>query len=260
MQDAYNLAWKIAYVEQGLAKPALLDSFSLERQPIGEGVIRRANQGLRDHMPVYQALGVLPLTVEERMKEHGELSAPTEAGRERRKRLREAIAYTEHEFAGIGQEMNYWYESDAIYVKDEKKPRPPLPDDKVLYYQITTYPGSRCPHAWLNKRVPVKPISTQDLIGHEAFCLLTGPCGENWKQAAYEASRHLAVPINVYSIGWMQDWEDVYGDWARRREVEEDGCVLLRPDRVVCWRSMHMRDDCNAHLLHVLKAVLGRDK
>lgn len=154
--------------------------------------------------------------------------------------------------------MNYWYESDAIYTKDEKEPRPPLPKDYVLHYQITTYPGARCPHAWLNTRTPVEPISTQDLAGHGAFCLLTGPGGERWKEAVQNASKQLGIPINVYSIGWMQDWEDVYDDWARRREVEEDGCVLLRPDRVVCWRSMTMREDCDAHLLSVLEAVLGK--
>ena len=130
----------------------------------------------------------------------------------------------------------------------------------MLHYQITTYPGARCPHAWLNKRIPVEPISTQDLGGHGAFCLFTGPNGENWKKAVEEAKTSLKVPINVYSIGWKQDWEDVYDDWARRREVEEDGCVLLRPDRVVCWRSMTMQDDCTAALLRVLRTVLGRDK
>lgn len=261
VQDAYNLAWKIAYVEDGRADPSILDSFSLERQPIGEGVIRRANQGLRDHGPVYEALGVLPENKEERMKQHGELAAPTKAGRERRERLRKAIKYTEHEFGGIGQEMNQSYESAAIYKSDEKAPRQPLPDDKVLTYQITTYPGSRLPHAWLNKRTPSQPpISTQDLAGKGAFCLLTGPGGEAWRQAAYEASRYLGITINVYSIGWMQDWEDIYGDWARRREVEEDGCVLLRPDRTVCWRAMEMRNDAGKHLLHVLKSVLGKGK
>lgn len=101
VQDAYNLAWKIAFVEKGLAEPKLLDSFSLERQPVGEGVIRRANQGLRDHIPVFEALGVLPLTLEERMKQHGELAAPTEAGKIRRKKLQDAIKYTEHEFGGV---------------------------------------------------------------------------------------------------------------------------------------------------------------
>ena len=260
VQDAYNLAWKISYVERGLANPSLLDTFSLERQPIGEGVIRRANQGLRDHGPVFEALGVLPEDLEERKKQHGELSAPTEAGRKRRKDLQDAIKYTEHEFGGIGQEMNQWYDSDAIYFKDEKEPRPPPPDDKVLTYQITTYPGARLPHAWLNTRVPGEPISTIDLAGHKAFCLLTGPGGEKWKQAAYEACRYLGIDINAYTIGWKQDWEDVYGDWARRREVEEDGCVLLRPDRTVCWRCMGMREDAGKHLLLVLKTLLGKTK
>jgi 2-polyprenyl-6-methoxyphenol hydroxylase-like FAD-dependent oxidoreductase len=260
VQDAFNLAWKVAYVEKGLADPHLLDSFSDERQPIGEGVIRRANQGLRDHGPVYEALGVLPEKLEERKRQHGELSEPIEAGRQRRKRLLDAVKYTEHEFGGVGQEMNQWYQSDAIYADDEKAARAPPPADKVLEYQITTYPGSRCPHVWLNKRIPVEPISTIDLAGHNAFCLLTGPGGEKWKHAAYEACRYLGIVVNVYSIGWKQDWEDVYGDWARRREVDEDGCVLLRPDRTVCWRSQRMRDDCNAHLLKVLKSVLGRVK
>lgn len=260
VQDAFNLAWKIAYVEKGVADPKILDSFSAERQPIGEGVIRRANQGLRDHGPVYEALGVMPEDLEERKRQHNELSASTEAGRQRRKRLMDAIKYTEHEFGGVGQEMNQWYESDAIYLADEKNARPPPPEDRVLTYQITTYPGARCPHAWLNKRVPEEPISTIDLAGHKAFCLLTGPGGEKWKQAAYEACRYLGVEINAYSIGWKQDWEDVYDDWARRREVEEDGCVLLRPDRTVCWRSMTMKEDCNASLLTVMRSVLGRSK
>ena len=260
VQDAYNLAWKISYVERGIASPRLLDSFSAERQPVGEGVIRRANQGLRDHGPVYEALGVLPTDLKQRMKEHGELSEATPAGRERRAKLQQAIKYTEHEFGGIGQEMNQWYDSNAIYTKDEKESRQPAPDDKVLQYQITTYPGARCPHAWLNTRTPVDPISTQDLGGKNSFCLLTGVGGEKWKEAAYEAVRYLGVPINAYSIGWKQDWEDVYGDWARRREIDEDGCVLLRPDRTVCWRSMSMRDDCKQALLNVLRSVLGKEK
>ena len=32
VQDAFNLAWKMAYVLQGKAKPALLDSYDAERQ------------------------------------------------------------------------------------------------------------------------------------------------------------------------------------------------------------------------------------
>ena len=157
-------------------------------------------------------------------------------------------------------EMNQRYESSGIYLKDEKEARRPPPTDAVLEHQITTYPGSRLPHAWLNKRTPVDPISTIDLAAHGAFCLLTGVGGDKWKRAAYEASRYLGIKINAYSIGWKQDWEDVYGDWGDRREIEEDGCILLRPDRTICWRSMTMREDCGKALLDVLRVVLGKSE
>ncbi len=260
VQDAFNLAWKVAYAEKGLAGPKVLDSYSSERQPIGEGVIRRANQGLRDHVGAWDALGMMPPDVEERKRQHAELSAPTEAGRKRRQRLREQIAYTEHEFGGIGIEMNQRYESGAVYLKDEKEARRPPPEDPVLEYQASTYPGSRLPHAWINKRVPNREnVSTIDLAGHGAFSLITGVGGEAWKEAASRAASKLGVEISGYSVGWAQDWEDVYGDWARRREIEEDGCVLVRPDRTICWRSMAMREDCDEVMLKVMKSVLGKE-
>jgi 2-polyprenyl-6-methoxyphenol hydroxylase-like FAD-dependent oxidoreductase len=40
MQDAYNLAWKLALVARGEASETLLDSYETERQPIAEQVIQ----------------------------------------------------------------------------------------------------------------------------------------------------------------------------------------------------------------------------
>ena len=42
MQDAFNLAWKLALVWHGQASPALLDSYSPERSAIGNQVLRNA--------------------------------------------------------------------------------------------------------------------------------------------------------------------------------------------------------------------------
>lgn len=42
MQDAWNLSWKLALVHSGKAKPALLDSYTPERSPVGELVLRQA--------------------------------------------------------------------------------------------------------------------------------------------------------------------------------------------------------------------------
>lgn len=44
MQDAFNLAWKLAMVVQGAAKPSLLDSYSVERSAVGDLVLRNATQ------------------------------------------------------------------------------------------------------------------------------------------------------------------------------------------------------------------------
>jgi 2-polyprenyl-6-methoxyphenol hydroxylase-like FAD-dependent oxidoreductase len=41
IQDAYNLAWKLALVVKGNAKKTLLDSYEAERRPVGEDVIAR---------------------------------------------------------------------------------------------------------------------------------------------------------------------------------------------------------------------------
>lgn len=44
MQDAYNLAWKLALVIKGQATPTLLDTYESERKPIGAQVIAAASE------------------------------------------------------------------------------------------------------------------------------------------------------------------------------------------------------------------------
>jgi FAD binding domain-containing protein/aromatic ring hydroxylase-like protein len=44
VQDAYNLAWKLALVVKGVARPSLLDSYDVERVPIGRDVVGRTHQ------------------------------------------------------------------------------------------------------------------------------------------------------------------------------------------------------------------------
>jgi hypothetical protein len=44
MQDAFNLAWKLALVIEGSARPSLLDSYSPERSAVGDRVLRNAGR------------------------------------------------------------------------------------------------------------------------------------------------------------------------------------------------------------------------
>ncbi|KAL4994849.1 FAD binding domain-containing protein [Aspergillus recurvatus] len=265
IQDAFNLAWKIAYVHRGVAGPALLSTYSVERQPVGYGIVTRANQAFRDHHRIWEALGVLGASLEERRSALLELTEPTAAGRERRRALQNAVAHTAHEFHGLGVEMNQRYEGPGIYEADEAAPFV-LPgraaEDPVLYYEPSTYPGCRLPHVWLNRAVPEKPVSTIDLAGHGAFTLFTGIGGQHWKEAAERVSGRFGVALRAHSIGFRQDWEDVYFEWERLRGVEESGAVLVRPDRYVAWRAENVLDDvtaCEEKLSAVLKSILCVD-
>ncbi len=48
IQDAYNLAWKLALVARGEAGPALLDSYEAERRPVGADVVRKTLEASRN--------------------------------------------------------------------------------------------------------------------------------------------------------------------------------------------------------------------
>ncbi|KAJ5690421.1 hypothetical protein N7462_004813 [Penicillium macrosclerotiorum] len=263
IQDAYNLAWKVAHVLKGHASSSLLETFSAERQPVGRRVVTRANQSFRHHGPVWEALGVGLSTPEKRMQALNEMTLPNEKGRARRAALQAAIEETEHEYHALGTEMGQFYQSRAVYPGDEKVPfytAEVLAKDQDLVLTRSTYPGCRLPHVWLNHAVPVQRISTIDLAGHGAFTILTGIGGEAWKAAACRVTHDLGVTINVYSIGFRQDYEDVYFDWARVRNVDETGCVLIRPDRFVSWRCNEVLGDeveCTTKLREVIKTVLG---
>jgi 2-polyprenyl-6-methoxyphenol hydroxylase-like FAD-dependent oxidoreductase len=47
LQDAYNLAWKLALVVKGRAKPALLDSYESERIPVARRLLRTTDRAFQ---------------------------------------------------------------------------------------------------------------------------------------------------------------------------------------------------------------------
>ncbi|KAJ5713467.1 uncharacterized protein N7483_010648 [Penicillium malachiteum] len=260
IQDAKNLAWKVASVLKGQASPSILETYTTERQPVARGVVTRANSSFTHHGPVWEALGVTLPTPDLRTEALNELTHPTLKGRARRAALQAAIEETEHEYHALGTEMGQFYQSAAVYTADETSSfysPEVVAKDLDLTLVRSTYPGCRLPHVWLNNAVPIQRVSTIDLAG-KGFALLTGIGGKAWKKAASQVGDELRVSIKAFSIGFRQDYEDVYFDWARIRGVDETGCVLVRPDNFVAWRSNEvLGDGCTEKLQHVMLSVLG---
>ena len=256
IQDGFNLAWKLAMVIKGEAGAGLLETYTDERAPVAKQIVTRANQSIEEFGPIFGALGLLdsidPVKMQENMDRRCDDNPTAE---KQRAALREAIAFKVYEFDAHGVEMNHRYASSAVAA--DGQPEPGFTKDRELHFEQTTWPGARLPHAWVfgdgNKKA-----STLDLCGHGKFTILTGIGGKAWIDAAAAISAELGLPLTSHIIGPRQQWQDHYGDWARAREVDDAGVVLVRPDHHVAWRSKGMVADPGGELRRVLKAVLHR--
>ncbi|MEP5197861.1 MAG: FAD-dependent monooxygenase, partial [Paracoccaceae bacterium] len=256
IQDAFNLCWKLASVLKGQAGEALLDTYNTERAPIAKQIVTRANQSIGEFGPIFEALGMTGGTDVEKIKANMNARCGTGADAEaQRAALNAAIEFKKYEFDAHGIEMNQRYHSDAIVTDGQSEPAFDL--DADLHYQPTTWPGARLPHAWVFDSEGGKH-STLDLAGGGRFTLFTGLGGAVWCDAARAVGDELGVEILCHLIGPRQSYVDHSGAWARSSEVKDAGCLLVRPDQHVCWRSVDLAGDPQAELRRVLGSILAR--
>jgi 2,4-dichlorophenol 6-monooxygenase len=258
IQDSFNLAWKLAAVVKGQAAPTLLNSYSAERAPVGRQIVERANLSRSQFAPIFEALGIAG-----GCDDHGIAAglaacrAGDAEGAKRREQLDEAIRLKNYEFNAHGVELNQRYRSTAVLSEDQTPES--WPHDRELYHQPSTRPGAKMPHAWLVDEQG-RRVSTLDLVGRGAFSVVTGLSGEVWLQAAQQVGADLGLPLRPTLIGG-EGARDAYGRWARLREVDEDGALLVRPDGYVAWRSTSSPADLTSAveaLRLALAAILGR--
>jgi 2,4-dichlorophenol 6-monooxygenase len=252
--DAFNLAWKLAFVLNGRAGARLLASYSDERQPVGAAGVARAITSLHESSAIETALGLEPhQSVEDGWKALNVLYEPGVAGDERRRALREAIELSNYQFNAHGIELGYIYHSDAITT--EPTTPPPPERDPVLYYTPTTRPGARLPHARLER--DRKPLSSLDLVDPQGLTLLTGVGGTTWHTSAQHNATRVCLPITVHVIGEHGGLYDPYRDWASRSEIDSTGAILIRPDGHIAWRCPTATPDSPQQLTNAIDRALG---
>jgi hypothetical protein len=223
IQSAHNLAWKLAAILNGTAGPGLLDTYHVERHPVGRFAARQSLTG--------PGASFLPL---------GDNRPALPAEEER------PLFYI---VAG------YKYRSAAV-VTEEPAPTDPDAVQLVDAEELRGEPGTRVPHAWVQR--DGARVSTLDLLG-PGFTLFTGSAGTPWVAAADEVSMSLRVPIEVHHIGPDADIRDVDGGWAQLTGLAPDAALLVRPDDFVAWRAQALPESPGTDLHQVLCRILGRD-
>jgi 2,4-dichlorophenol 6-monooxygenase len=255
IQDSFNLAWKLALVLKDKANFSLLESYQAERSPVAKQIVTRANKSIEEFGPIFDALELTNTADPELMKANMEARKQDSSDAAiQREKLRKAILFKSYEFNCHGVEMNQRYVSNAIIPDGE--PEPEWKRDKELYYQSSTRPGAHLPHVWLGKNN--QKISTLDTCGHGKFTLITGIGGDAWINAAKIAASELDITIDTIKIGAGCDYTDLYGAWADEREIEESGCLLVRPDFHVAMRQTTSQPDAEKILLNALHKLFGK--
>jgi len=243
-------------VLQGKAGRALLDSFDTERAPVGKQIVLRANKSIEEFGAILEALGVqdtqdvgeMQRRIASRADETAEGAARPRAAahgaraqglriQRARRRARPAVPRRER-----------WCRTGR-----------PSPRTPVTRSCSTTRPPGRAP-ACRTAGWPRRPqVSTHDVVGKGRFAVLTGLTGRAWARAASKAAAQLGIELTAVVIGPFRRRHDLYDDWARLREVAEDGCVLVPARRA---RRLAVRDDGRrpeAELVRVLSLILTAD-
>ena len=255
IQDSFNLAWKLALVLNGKAGSALLETYHAERAPIAKQIVNRANKSIEEFGPIFDALGLTNTADPDLMKVHmEERKQNTPAAAIQREKLRKAILFKSYEFNCHGVEMNQRYNSTAIV--PDGTPEPEWKRDKELYYQSSTRPGAHLPHVWVGK--DNQKISTLDLCGRGKFTLLTGIGGERWIEAVKSVGKSLDLQISTVKIGPGCEYTDLYGAWADEKEIEDSGCLVVRPDFHVAWRQSSIQPNAEKLLLNAMNTILSK--
>jgi 2-polyprenyl-6-methoxyphenol hydroxylase-like FAD-dependent oxidoreductase len=206
--DACDLGWKLAAVLHGFASPNLLNSYELERRPVG--LRNCAAAGL--HTKVRgEIAGIL------RDDGLGAVGPAGEAARAKAGARIAALGNAENESFGI--ELGYAYADSPIVCAE---PGAAIPGS-ALHYVPSTVPGVRLPSVILDDGPP--------LYDHLGPWLTLVNCGVPPSAALVAAAEKFRVPMARLSL----DRSDVYGR----------GLILVRPDQHIAWRGTAC-DDAHA--------------
>ncbi|MGO1834408.1 MAG: FAD-dependent monooxygenase, partial [Actinomycetaceae bacterium] len=259
IQDAHNLAWKIAAALRSPELASLLETYETERRPIATTVAENSLHNFTNHGGlVDKAIGLDPAAPASTGWEmFADLWSESGSGLERRRALADAIEFMDHEFHAHGVECGFAYPRGAIAGDGPERALPVDP----LVYRPTSAPGHHVPHVWLHGGAG--RVSTLDLADGGRLALVVAPEGaDGWREAVASAVASdvapLAALVDVVVVG-DDRLADPEGEWERLREVGPRGAVLVRPDTFVAWRSMDMPEDPGRELELALEVVLAAD-
>lgn len=265
IQDAHNLAWKMASVLQGRARPTLLHSYARERRGAAQVALRRSLDNLEDALRVPKALGFDPKRAQAAADAVEAVPGlPTEWRRAAFEAAmavgRQQVHLSRFRHVRVRRLMEEGRTLRLHFPEQDFGTTYDGPDAET--YVPTIVDGRRVPHAWMTGAKSRTQKSTLSLF-HRSDVAFVMICGQEAKQAELARSLRKVVPVHAVRVlrpdadektrakcarGGMEVCVDVQGDWYEGVGAHLDGVVLCRPDGHVLWHSKGPVDAKSAQL------------
>ncbi len=217
IQDAHNLAWKLAFVLKGLASGRLLDSYSSERRPVAQS---NANFSHGNH------------------RRFDELEKAVRS--KNQDRIQFWIDDMDNHIHSVGQNLGLSYEEGAVIADGTVTPA-----HHPRYYTPSDRPGARFPHLWLDL---ARKASTIDWFDKD-FVVVAGPQGGEWLEAGRDVSRKTGIPLGLKTLPQSDARDGI--------RIGQRGMALVRPDGHVAWRMPWVPADPARALAGALTTLLA---
>lgn len=221
LQDAHNLAWKLALVIQNKADPSLLDSYHQERYPVGKNVLKQSD--MMTHLS----------TMKNSYK----------------KMFRNCLLKSIGSSNSFKKKFtNFLSEVGINYRKS------PIVSQKTNFWRLPQVkPGDRAPICELTDYLTNESISMIDLLGkgHFQLLLFSGKHHSNHdlshiREVAAKSRSHLKDVLNVHiiacdkkSLDFLSQecplWYDPEGKVAEKYGAYISSLFLIRPDGYISF-------------------------
>ena len=204
IDDAANLAWKLAAMVQGWGGNGLLSSYEAERKPIAErntGAAKQLSKNIGDI--------AIPPAVEQ----------DSAAGELARRDLGAVLSTCGEQYGSIGVQLGARYDGSAIVAENGAPPA-----DDFINYTPSSVPGGRAPHFWLGQK-RTYGSSLYDQLGTGFTLLRLGPKAPDASVIVAAAARQ-KIPLKVLDVAETD-----------ARELYAYDLAVIRPDQHVAWHG-----------------------
>ena len=222
VDDAANLAWKLAAMVQGWGGSELLASYEAERKPIAmrnTGAARQLSKNIGDI--------AVPPAIED----------DSPAGEQARREIGAVLSTCGEQYGSIGVQLGARYDGSPMVAENGAPPA-----DDFIDYTPSSVPGGRAPHVWMDDGRSFGS-SLFDRLG-VGFTLLRLGGNPPDASAMMATAAHRNIPLKVLDVP--------DGD---ARDLYQSDLALVRPDQHIAWRGNQIESDCNRLFAQVVGDV-----